>query len=148
MSSPLTIVFLQTPPRCFIRRPRPLYTPRMRACSLGSSTPAAPFGVHRMTLAGKAVGKNVGMWFRPSAAASAIRWVAHSVSSALLMSFGYLRTWYIPCAHAVVFAPAISSYYVVDPSSSSSYPTRTISASLFRRATPPPIVLSLVLHTM
>ncbi|KAJ6491135.1 hypothetical protein C8R45DRAFT_1213185 [Mycena sanguinolenta] len=35
--------------------------------------PAAPFGVHRMALAGKAAGKDVGIWFRPSAAASALR---------------------------------------------------------------------------
>ncbi|KAF7378518.1 hypothetical protein MSAN_00279400 [Mycena sanguinolenta] len=35
--------------------------------------PAAPFGVHRMALAGKAAGKDVGMWFGPSAAASALR---------------------------------------------------------------------------
>ncbi|KAJ7673031.1 hypothetical protein DFH06DRAFT_1319246 [Mycena polygramma] len=33
--------------------------------------PAAPFGVHRMALAGKAAGKDVGMWFGPSAAAGA-----------------------------------------------------------------------------
>ncbi|KAJ7768135.1 hypothetical protein DFH07DRAFT_954710 [Mycena maculata] len=38
-------------------------------------TPAAPFGVHRMALAGKATGKDVGMWFGPSAAAGAVRWV-------------------------------------------------------------------------
>ncbi|KAJ7768174.1 hypothetical protein DFH07DRAFT_769384, partial [Mycena maculata] len=36
--------------------------------------PGAPFGVHRMALAGKAAGKDVGMWFGPSAAASAIRY--------------------------------------------------------------------------
>ncbi|KAJ6602111.1 hypothetical protein B0H10DRAFT_1756317, partial [Mycena sp. CBHHK59/15] len=35
--------------------------------------PVAPFGVHRMALAGKALGKDVGMWFGPSAAAGAIR---------------------------------------------------------------------------
>ncbi|KAK6978243.1 peptidase family C54-domain-containing protein [Favolaschia claudopus] len=35
--------------------------------------PAAPFGVHRMALAGKAAGKDVGMWFGPAAAASAVR---------------------------------------------------------------------------
>ncbi|KAJ6542257.1 hypothetical protein B0H10DRAFT_2448185 [Mycena sp. CBHHK59/15] len=34
--------------------------------------PVAPFGVHRMALAGKALGKDVGMWFGPSAAAGAI----------------------------------------------------------------------------
>ncbi|KAJ7109010.1 hypothetical protein C8R43DRAFT_183653 [Mycena crocata] len=36
-------------------------------------TPVAPFGVHRMALAGKAAGKDVGMWFGPSAAAGALR---------------------------------------------------------------------------
>ncbi|KAJ7133901.1 hypothetical protein C8R43DRAFT_1205782 [Mycena crocata] len=36
-------------------------------------TPVAPLGVHRMMLAGKAAGKDVGMW--PSAAAGALRWV-------------------------------------------------------------------------
>ncbi|KAJ7852736.1 hypothetical protein B0H13DRAFT_2359355 [Mycena leptocephala] len=35
--------------------------------------PAAPFSVHRMALAGKALGKDVGMWFGPSAAASTMR---------------------------------------------------------------------------
>jgi hypothetical protein len=39
-------------------------------------SPAAPFGVHRMTLAGKAQGKDVGMCFGPSAAAGAVRWVS------------------------------------------------------------------------
>jgi cysteine protease ATG4 len=38
--------------------------------------PAAPSGVHGMVLAGKAAGKNVGMWFGPSAAAAgALRFV-------------------------------------------------------------------------
>ncbi|KAJ7189878.1 hypothetical protein GGX14DRAFT_701934 [Mycena pura] len=36
-------------------------------------SPSAPFSVHRMALAGKAAGKDVGMWFGPSAAASALR---------------------------------------------------------------------------
>ncbi|KAJ7644998.1 hypothetical protein B0H17DRAFT_1339095 [Mycena rosella] len=35
--------------------------------------PAAPFGVHRMALAGKAARKDVGVWFGPSAAAGALR---------------------------------------------------------------------------
>ncbi|KAJ6464597.1 hypothetical protein DFH09DRAFT_874520, partial [Mycena vulgaris] len=35
--------------------------------------PAAPLGVHRMALAGKAAGNDVGMWFGQSAAASAVR---------------------------------------------------------------------------
>ncbi|KAJ6611538.1 hypothetical protein B0H10DRAFT_2223937 [Mycena sp. CBHHK59/15] len=32
------------------------------------NTTVAPFGMHRMALAGKAAGKDVGMWFGPSAA--------------------------------------------------------------------------------
>ncbi|KAJ7710636.1 peptidase C54, partial [Mycena rosella] len=35
--------------------------------------PTAPFGVHRMALAGKAARKDVGMWFGPSAVAGALR---------------------------------------------------------------------------
>ncbi|KAJ6483457.1 peptidase family C54-domain-containing protein, partial [Mycena vulgaris] len=34
---------------------------------------AAPFVVHRMALAGKAAGKDVGMWFGPCATAGALR---------------------------------------------------------------------------
>ncbi|KAJ7782235.1 hypothetical protein DFH07DRAFT_317844 [Mycena maculata] len=35
--------------------------------------PAAPFGVHRRALAGRAASKDVGMWFGPSATAGAVR---------------------------------------------------------------------------
>jgi cysteine protease ATG4 len=36
-------------------------------------SPLAPFGVHRMALAGKGLGKDVGSWFGPSTAAGAIK---------------------------------------------------------------------------
>ncbi|KAJ7245089.1 hypothetical protein C8J57DRAFT_1191054 [Mycena rebaudengoi] len=56
----------------------PAPTPRAHAVharllSWFLDSPAAPFGVHRMALAGKAQGKDVGMWFGPSAAAGAVR---------------------------------------------------------------------------
>jgi cysteine protease ATG4 len=35
-----------------------------------------PFSVHRMALAGKELGKDVGQWFGPSTAAGAIKYVA------------------------------------------------------------------------
>ncbi|KAJ7456401.1 peptidase family C54-domain-containing protein [Mycena galericulata] len=41
---------------------------------------ATLFSVHRMVLAGKAAGKDVGMWFGPSAAAGAIWWVSNAAS--------------------------------------------------------------------
>lgn len=36
-------------------------------------SPLSPFGVHRMALAGKALGKDVGTWFGPSTAAGSIK---------------------------------------------------------------------------
>lgn len=40
---------------------------------LDTPSPYSPFGVHRMALAGKELGKEVGSWFGPSTAAGAIR---------------------------------------------------------------------------
>lgn len=40
---------------------------------LDSPSPLCPFGVHRMALAGKDLGKEVGQWFGPSTAAGAIK---------------------------------------------------------------------------
>lgn len=40
-----------------------------------SPSPEAPFSVHRMALAGKDLGKDVGQWFGPSTAAGAIKCV-------------------------------------------------------------------------
>ena len=40
-----------------------------------SPSPLCPFSVHRMALAGKELGKDVGQWFGPSTAAGAIKCV-------------------------------------------------------------------------
>lgn len=42
---------------------------------LDSPSPQAPFSVHRMALAGKELGTEVGCWFGPSVAAGAIKCV-------------------------------------------------------------------------
>ncbi|QRW05883.1 peptidase family C54 protein [Ceratobasidium sp. AG-Ba] len=47
-------------------------------------SPLAPFGVHRMALAGKALGKDVGTWFGPSTAAGSIKTLAHAFPEAQL----------------------------------------------------------------
>ncbi|KAJ7058711.1 hypothetical protein C8F01DRAFT_281259 [Mycena amicta] len=44
-----------------------------RLLSWFADAPIAPFSVHRMALAGKKAGKDVGMWFGPSAAGLAVR---------------------------------------------------------------------------
>ncbi|KAL0959323.1 hypothetical protein HGRIS_014584 [Hohenbuehelia grisea] len=44
--------------------------------------PEAPFSVHRMALAGKDLGKDVGQWFGPSTAAGAIKTLVHSFPEA------------------------------------------------------------------
>ncbi|KAJ7844330.1 hypothetical protein B0H13DRAFT_2676200 [Mycena leptocephala] len=62
-----------TPTAPFPPPSRPTHALRARLLSWFPDAPAAPFGVHRMALAGKAVGKDVGMWFGPSAAAGALR---------------------------------------------------------------------------
>ncbi|KAJ7891666.1 peptidase family C54-domain-containing protein [Mycena olivaceomarginata] len=62
-----------TPPVPFPPRSRAAHALHARLLSWFLDAPAAPFGVHRMALAGKAAGKDVGMWFGPSAAAGALR---------------------------------------------------------------------------
>ncbi|KDQ17504.1 hypothetical protein BOTBODRAFT_53103 [Botryobasidium botryosum FD-172 SS1] len=49
-----------------------------------SPSPLCPFGVHRMALAGKDLGKDVGSWFGPSTAAGAIRTLVHAYPPAYL----------------------------------------------------------------
>ncbi|KAH7890285.1 cysteine protease required for autophagy [Phlebopus sp. FC_14] len=49
---------------------------------LDSPLPQAPFSVHRMALAGKDLGKDVGQWFGPSTAAGAIKTLVHSFPEA------------------------------------------------------------------
>ncbi|KAJ7027134.1 hypothetical protein C8F04DRAFT_1238275 [Mycena alexandri] len=62
-----------TPPAPFPPPTRAAHAAHARLLSWFLDAPAAPFGVHRMALAGKAAGKDVGMWFGPSAAAGALR---------------------------------------------------------------------------
>ncbi|KAF9269781.1 hypothetical protein L218DRAFT_1072559 [Marasmius fiardii PR-910] len=45
---------------------------------LDTPSPEAPFSVHRMALAGKDLGKDVGQWFGPSTAAGAIKTLVHA----------------------------------------------------------------------
>ncbi|KAF7419636.1 Cysteine protease atg4 [Pleurotus ostreatus] len=47
-------------------------------------SPEAPFSVHRMALAGKDLGKDVGQWFGPSTAAGAIKTLASAFPDAAL----------------------------------------------------------------
>ncbi|KIK80202.1 hypothetical protein PAXRUDRAFT_159269 [Paxillus rubicundulus Ve08.2h10] len=49
---------------------------------LDSPVPQAPFSVHRMALAGKDLGKDVGQWFGPSTAAGAIKTLVHAFPEA------------------------------------------------------------------
>ncbi|OAX40243.1 hypothetical protein K503DRAFT_737855 [Rhizopogon vinicolor AM-OR11-026] len=51
---------------------------------LDSPLPQAPFSVHRMALAGKELGKDVGQWFGPSTAAGAIKTLVHAFPEASL----------------------------------------------------------------
>ncbi|KAH9991014.1 hypothetical protein BJV77DRAFT_1068523 [Russula vinacea] len=49
-----------------------------------SPSPLCPFSVHRMALAGKELGKDVGQWFGPSTAAGAIKTLVHNFPEASL----------------------------------------------------------------
>ncbi|KAJ7433638.1 hypothetical protein B0H11DRAFT_757814 [Mycena galericulata] len=81
--SPLPPTYILTPripdptnpptPPAFPPPTRAARAAHARLLSWFLDAPAAPFGVHRMALAGKAQGKDVGMWFGPSAAAGAVR---------------------------------------------------------------------------
>jgi cysteine protease ATG4 len=71
------------------RKPvHPTFTPeyatyvRILTWFLDSPSPLCPFSVHRMALAGKELGKEVGSWFGPSTAAGAIRRLAHEFPEA------------------------------------------------------------------
>ncbi|GJJ09389.1 hypothetical protein Clacol_003611 [Clathrus columnatus] len=49
-----------------------------------SPSPSCPFSVHRMALAGKELGKDVGQWFGPSTAAGAIKKLVHQFPTSQL----------------------------------------------------------------
>ncbi|KAI4520320.1 hypothetical protein K525DRAFT_257674 [Schizophyllum commune Loenen D] len=82
--APLSVHDLQPPPdvRPPPDRPALALTPEHQSLALyihlislflDSPSPSAPFSVHRMALAGRALGKDVGQWFGPSTAAGAIK---------------------------------------------------------------------------
>ncbi|KZT24290.1 hypothetical protein NEOLEDRAFT_1163305 [Neolentinus lepideus HHB14362 ss-1] len=72
------------------RPPNPVYTAdyatyvRLITWFLDSPSPLCPFSVHRMALAGKELGKDVGQWFGPSTAAGAIKTLVHAFPDANL----------------------------------------------------------------
>jgi cysteine protease ATG4 len=51
-----------------------------------SPSPFCPFSVHRMALAGKELGKDVGQWFGPSTAAGAIKCVDDALFFLLMLT--------------------------------------------------------------
>ncbi|KAJ7799476.1 hypothetical protein B0H14DRAFT_3787758 [Mycena olivaceomarginata] len=75
--------------------------------------PAAPFGVHRMALAGKAAGKDVGMWFGPSSAAGAVRMLVDAFLVCCLgVSVATDGTLYHPAVFTASHSPfSISSFF-------------------------------------
>ncbi|KAI0259535.1 hypothetical protein BC834DRAFT_943164 [Gloeopeniophorella convolvens] len=72
------------------RPPHPVYTAdyatyvQILTWFFDSPSPLSPFSVHRMALAGKELGKDVGQWFGPSTAAGAIKTLVHSFPEASL----------------------------------------------------------------
>ncbi|THH09782.1 hypothetical protein EW146_g8585 [Bondarzewia mesenterica] len=70
------------------RPPYSLYTAdyatyvRLLTWFFDSPSPYSPFSVHRMALAGKDLGKDVGQWFGPSTAAGAIKTLVHAFPEA------------------------------------------------------------------
>ncbi|KAH9980532.1 hypothetical protein BJV74DRAFT_101947 [Russula compacta] len=72
------------------RPPHPVYTAdyatyvQILTWFLDSPSSLCPFSVHRMALAGKELGKDVGQWFGPSTAAGAIKTLVHNFPEASL----------------------------------------------------------------
>ena len=70
------------------RPPHPVYTAdyatyvQILTWFFDSPSTLCPFSVHRMALAGKELGKDVGQWFGPSTAAGAIKCVDVAIVSA------------------------------------------------------------------
>ncbi|KAF7368158.1 hypothetical protein MVEN_00134800 [Mycena venus] len=98
----------------FPPRTRHAHALHARLLSWFLDAPAAPFGVHRMALAGKAAGKDVGMWFGPSAAAGALRMLVEAFPACGLgvsvATDGTLyQTEVFAASHSPAFAPSSSS---------------------------------------
>ncbi|KAF8054328.1 peptidase family C54-domain-containing protein [Lyophyllum atratum] len=70
------------------RPPQPLHTAdyatyvQILTWFFDTPSPEAPFSVHRMALAGKELGKDVGQWFGPSTAAGAIKTLVNAFPEA------------------------------------------------------------------
>ncbi|KAF8062502.1 peptidase family C54-domain-containing protein [Lyophyllum atratum] len=70
------------------RPPQPLHTAdyatyvQVLTWFFDTPSPEAPFSVHRMALAGKELGKDVGQWFGPSTAAGAIKTLVNAFPEA------------------------------------------------------------------
>jgi hypothetical protein len=92
---PLEPSLLPRPTAPFPSPTRPAYVLHARLLSWFLDAPAAPFGVHRMALAGKAAGKDVGMWFGPNAAAGALRFVCFLHSFVCFWAMGLACRSYI-----------------------------------------------------
>ncbi|KAJ7718815.1 hypothetical protein B0H16DRAFT_1608276, partial [Mycena metata] len=99
-----------TPPAPFPPQALAAHALHARLLSWFLDAPAAPFGVHRMALAGKAAGKDVGMWFGPNAAAGALRTLVDAFPiCGLGVSFATDGTFYQTDVFAASHSPAISS---------------------------------------
>ncbi|KAJ7916666.1 hypothetical protein B0H13DRAFT_357975 [Mycena leptocephala] len=98
----------------FPSRTRHAHALHVRLLSWFLDTPAAPFGVHRMALAVRAAGKDVGMWFGPSAAAGALRMLVEAFPACRLgvsvATDGTLyQTEVFAVSHSPAFAPSSPS---------------------------------------
>ncbi|KAK1230170.1 Cysteine protease atg4 [Marasmius sp. AFHP31] len=81
---------------------------------LDTPSPEAPFSVHRMALAGKDLGKDVGQWFGPSTAAGAIKTLVHAfpqsgLGVAVATDGALYQTDVFAASHSSTTAPASSS---------------------------------------
>ncbi|KAF5356425.1 hypothetical protein D9758_009469 [Tetrapyrgos nigripes] len=71
---------------------------------LDTPSPEAPFSVHRMALAGKELGKDVGMWFGPSTAAGAINSPRSGRDPEAFFVF------YLPISESITSSTLVHSY--------------------------------------
>lgn len=93
-------------PRDWRRPPCPLSSPNyatyVQILTWFFDSPQAPFSVHRMALAGKHFGTQVGQWFGPSVAAGALQYVLLSFIS-LFLSLSLTHTLSLPDASSMPF---------------------------------------------
>ncbi|KAJ7121875.1 hypothetical protein C8R43DRAFT_959475 [Mycena crocata] len=111
---------------------------RARLVSWFLDTPVAPFGVDRMALAGKAAGKDVGVWFGPSAAAGALRMLVDAFSvCGLGVSVVTAGTLYQTEVFAASHSPAaLATLHAHSRASSALSPSHATSSSHGKHAKP------------